>query len=102
MRRWILPVILLGIVCGNAYALVDITSQVEIIRTPPVYDSDTGKTYVDVTLQNISAEGLEFPLRLVFTSLVKGNVEIPNPDGTDENSNPYYLFFSPNQTNLAP
>ena len=102
MRRWILPVLLLVIVSANAYALVDVTSQVEIIRTPPVYDSDTKQTFVDVSLKNISAGDLEFPLRLVFTSLIKGNVTIPNPDGTDENSKPYYLFFSPDQTNLAP
>ena len=102
MRKWILPVILLGIVCGNAYALVDVTRQVKIIRTPPAYDSDTEKTYIDVSLKNSSSEDLEFPLRLVFTSLEKGNVTIPNPDGYDENGNPYYLFFTPDQTKLAP
>ena len=104
MVRKLLPVFLLLIAwILPAYGLENVTGKVKVAYGSPVFDSQTQKYYLDVTLQNVSKKDvLEFPLRLLVTSLSQSKASVYQPDGINEDKMPYYLFFQSDKKSLAP
>jgi hypothetical protein len=87
----------------NAYALENVTGKVGVVYGPPLFDSQSQKYYLDVSLKNISKkDNLEFPLRLVVNSLSQSKASVYQPDGIDDTKKPYYLFYQDGKKSLAP
>lgn len=104
MLRKLLPVFLLLIAWAlPAHALENVTGKVGVVYGPPVFDSQSQRYYLDVSLKNISKKDtLEFPLRLLVTSLSQSRASVYQPDGINEDKMPYYLFFQGDKKSLAP
>ena len=83
-----LPLLLLGGSCG-APNDTDVTASIALDKGRPYYDHAALQSYTFISIQNVSAEDLLAPLRLVIESVTPAQVTVANPDGQTNAGKPY-------------
>ena len=77
----------------NSWA-VDVTSDVTVHRTRPVYDFINLQTYTNVSIENVSTETIVAPVQLVIDSITSPDVTVANADGRLLDGRPYFNYDS--------
>ncbi len=74
------------------HAESDISAEVQVDRSRPVYDFSTLQTVTQINLENISSQTFLPPLTLVIDNVTAPTVTVANPDGFTGTGLPYFDF----------
>ncbi|MHC1725305.1 MAG: PKD domain-containing protein [Syntrophobacteraceae bacterium] len=71
---------------------IDVTANVEIVKSLYNYNRQTSQSYFDATLKNLSANPLNYPFTVVVESLTPSEVTVANPTGYTPEGKPYFTY----------
>lgn len=94
IRRWAPVFALLAVLFlpAIASAEIDVTSNVEIQKSRLAYDRRTQATSLDISLKNISTDGLSPTVRAVIEDTTDSSIQVTNADGTTQEGKPYFDY----------
>lgn len=102
MKKLLLTAFLCVAWVANAFALVDVSSKVQVIRGTPTFNYVTNQTSVSLSVKNISSENLQTPIRVTLDSISPIAIACANPDGTDSIGKPFFLLTFGAATEIKP
>lgn len=76
----------------SVYAQTDISDQIQINYSRPLYDRRARITSYDVTLTNTGGVSVSSPIKVIIESISSGQVSVANPDGTTTDGKPYFDY----------
>jgi hypothetical protein len=79
-----------------SFAETDVTAKVQLNKSVLGYDRATGRSYLDVSITNISKGVLLSPIKVVINNISPTTVTMSNADGLLVNGSPYFVYtFNP-------
>ena len=90
-------IIFLLVVCmfpilESVHAQTDVSDQIQINYSNPLYDRRTRVTSYDVTLANTGDASVSAPIKVIIESISSDQVSVANPDGTTTDGKPYFDY----------
>jgi hypothetical protein len=87
--------VLLLLLCGLisvGYAETDVTAKVQLVQSRLMFDLGTNRSYLDVSVKNISPNVLLTPIKVVIDSINPAGVTVANADGMTADGKPYIEY----------
>ncbi|MHC1725307.1 MAG: PKD domain-containing protein [Syntrophobacteraceae bacterium] len=96
-KNWIIVCIFLCTCLFSTFSVchaggIDVTANVEIVKSLYNYNRQTSQSYFDATLKNLSANPLNYPFTVVVESLTPSEVTVANPTGYTPEGKPYFTY----------
>lgn len=94
---WVLTILAIFYSASVVNAKTDVTSKIEIIKSPLMYDRLTKTSYLDVSIKNISLDVLLTPIKVVVDGVSPSTVKVSNAEGLTADGKPFFSVLPENQ-----